>query len=673
MLPAIPLKKCIFIPLCLLLLSPATRAQQSGIDSLQQTLNAHTQKDTIRVDLLNQLSRIYFTKDAVIAARYGEEALNLSSELGYTKGKIWATRNLALVENTKGNLDKQLEYTLAALKLAETQGDIRTLGILNNDVGNIFTEQNSPRDALIYLRKSLQLKEQLNETPEISKTLNNIGSAYIALKKTDSALIYLYKSEKLKKALRDERGLAYTYENLGIVAMLEEHYDVALQYHLLSAQYYKATDNQPGLTKASLNLAEVQTQLGDLKSAEKNLDAAKALNEKLGNVKNEMIYYKIRFKLDSARNDYASALRHYKAFSERNIDYFNLEKSRQITRSQMKYETEKKQRENSMLKKEQQLHLATIQQQQVLVLSGAALFLALLLITVMVYRLYKHQQELYRQLNSKTQEVSLQNHIILEQNATLENLNQVKDKIFSVISHDLRSPLAILEGLLFLLKDEKMDAQQFRFYTDELWRDVKNTAYMMDNMLQWASNQMKGISVKSDDFDLTLLLNQEFELLQTLARQKDVKLSHELKSAILVYADPDMIRLVLRNLINNAIKFTPGGGEIVISSRFENGEAEVTIKDNGTGIPADDQHRIFSNIYYSTTGTRNEKGCGLGLHLSKDFVERNHGRIWFTSVHGEGSCFYFTVPLSDEQDINARGYTVVLQDNPVSGMSVLRR
>ncbi|WP_161964326.1 tetratricopeptide repeat-containing sensor histidine kinase [Chitinophaga flava] len=667
------MKKCIFIPLCLLLLSPSTRAQQSGIDSLQQTLNAHTQKDTIRVDLLNQLSRLYFTKDAVIAARFGEEARNLSGELGYTKGKIWANRNLALVENTKGNLDKQLEYTLAALKLAETQGDIRTLGILNNDIGNIFTEQNSPRDALVYLRKSLQLKEQLNETPEISKTLNNIGSAYIALKKTDSALIYLYQSEKLKKALHDERGLAYTYENMGIVAMLEEHYDVALQYHLLSAQYYKATDNQPGLTKASLNLAEVQTQLGDLKSAEKNLDAARALNEKLGNVKNEMIYYKIRFKLDSARNDYASALRHYKAFSERNIDYFNLEKSRQITRSQMKYETEKKQRENSMLKKEQQLHLATIQQQRVLVLSGAALFLALLLITVMVYRLYKHQQELYRQLNSKNQEVSLQNHIILEQNATLENLNQVKDKIFSVISHDLRSPLAILEGLLFLLKDEKMDAQQFRFYTDELWRDVKNTAYMMDNMLQWASNQMKGISVKSDDFDLTLLLNQEFELLQTLARQKDVKLSHELKSAILVYADPDMIRLVLRNLINNAIKFTPGGGEIIISSKFENGEAEVTIRDNGTGIPADDQHRIFSNIYYSTTGTRNEKGCGLGLHLSKDFVERNHGRIWFTSVHGEGSCFYFTVPLSDEQDINARGYTVVLQDNPVSGMSVLRR
>lgn len=673
MLPAIPLKKCIFIPLCLLLLSPATRAQQTGIDSLQSNLNAHLQRDTVRVDLLNQLSRLYFTKDAGIAARLGEEALSISNELGYVKGKIWATRNLALVENTKGNLDKQLQLTFTALKLAEAQGEPRTLGILNNDVGNIFTEQNSPRDALIYLLKSLQIKEQLKETPEISKTLNNIGSAYIALKKTDSALLYLTRSEKLKLSLRDERGLAYTYENMGIVAMLEHRYQTALRYHELSARYYKNTDNQPGITKASLNLAEVQTLLGDLNSAEKNLDTALAINSKLGNVKNEMIYYKIRSRLDSARHDYASALKHYQAFSERNIDYFNIEKLRQISRSTMKYETEKKQRENVMLKKEQQLHLATIQQQRVLVLSGAALFLALLLITAMVYRLYKHQQELYQQLNSKNQEVSLQNHIILEQNATLENLNQVKDKIFSVISHDLRSPLAILEGLLFLLKDEKIDAQQFRFYTDELWRDVKNTAYMMDNMLQWASNQMKGISVKADDFDLTLLLNQEFELLQTMARQKDVKLTHELKNAILVYADPDMIRLVLRNLINNAIKFTPGGGEIVLKAQLEKGEAQVSVKDNGTGIPTDDQHRIFSNIYYSTTGTRNEKGCGLGLHLSKDFVERNHGHIWFESKPGEGSCFSFTVPLSDEQEINARGYTVVLQDNPVSGMSVLRR
>ncbi|WP_429047875.1 tetratricopeptide repeat-containing sensor histidine kinase [Chitinophaga sp. W3I9] len=655
------------------MLSPAVTAQQLIHDSLLAVLHSHSQNDTARVNLLNQVARTYFTINAPTAAKYGAEALRLSDSLHYTKGKIWAWRNLALVENTKGHLDQQMQLTLNALKLAEVLGDSYTLGVLNNDVGNIFTELNTPRDALIYLKKALAIKLKRNEKTEIAKTLNNIGSAYISLKIPDSAMLFLEKAEKIKLELHDQRGLAYTYENMGIVAMLQHRYNDALRYHQFSNTYYQEAGNLPGVVKSSLNLAEIQTMQGDLKGAAKNLEKAKLLNDTLGNVKNEMIYYKIRYELDSARNDYAAAFASYKEYSNRNIDFFNAEKGRLISRSQEKYESEKKQRENILLKKEQHMHLATIQQQRVLVLSAGALFLALLLITVMVYRLYKRQQELYLELNNKNREVSMQNRIILEQNATLENLNQVKDKIFSVISHDLRSPLAILEGLLFLLKDEKIDAAQFRIYTDELWRDVKNTAYMMDNMLQWASNQMKGIGVKADDFDVTLLLNREFELLQTLARQKEVKLSHELNKSIMVYADPDMIRLVMRNLINNAIKFTPSGGEVMITATHDGEQAEITVKDNGTGIPVENQHRIFSNIYYSTSGTQNEKGCGLGLHLSKDFVERNQGQIWFNSMPGNGSSFSFTIPLSEEPETNPLAYTVVVQDHPLSGVSVLRR
>ncbi|WP_161596755.1 ATP-binding protein [Chitinophaga vietnamensis] len=673
MLSAIPLKKRILIPLCLLLLSPAAKAQPPVTDSLIHALQSHTAKDTTRVQVLNQLARNYFTRNAVTAENYANEALHLSDSLHYLPGQVWATRNLALVENTRGHLDKQMQLTTAALKLADRLNDIHMLAILNNDVGNIFIEQNSPRDALPFLQRSLNIKLQLKEIAEAGKTLNNLGSVYLALQLPDSALPYLQQAEKIKLQLKDQRGLAYTYENLGLAALQQQQPVKALHYQELSYAAYKATDNQPGIVKSALNLAEVQISLGNLGSASDKLREAKAINDVLQNVRNEMIYYKIRYQLDSARKDYPAALESYKAFAERNIDYFNVEKSRQISRSEEKYEAEKKQRENILLKKEQQIHLATIYQQKVIATAASLLFFALLMITVMVYRLYKRQRVLSRQLNSKNQEVSLQNHIILEQNATLENLNQVKDKIFSVISHDLRSPLAILEGLLFLLRDEKIDAAQFRFYSDELWRDVKNTAYMMDNMLQWASNQMKGISVRADDFDLTLLLNQEFELLQTLARQKDVSLQHELTSAIMVYADPDMLRLVMRNLINNAIKFTPGGGEIVISARTDTAHAEITVRDSGNGIPVEDQHRIFSNIYYSTAGTRNEKGCGLGLHLSKDFIERNQGRIWFTSTPGVGSNFFFTVPLSEESDTNAYGYTIVVQDHGPGGMSVLRR
>ncbi|MFB6458073.1 ATP-binding protein [Chitinophaga sp. Hz27] len=672
MLPANPLKKCLLIPLYMLLLSPVSKAQPAPQDSFEIELFHHTAKDSERVDILNKASRAYFTKDAQVAEKYANEALGLSSQLHYMNGRIWAQRNLALVENTRGHLDKQMQLTLSSLKLAESINDQHTLSILYNDMGNIFTEQNSPRDALPYLLKSLQIKKNLHELSEISKTLNNIGSAYLALHVLDSSLLYLHEAEALKLSQNDRRGLAYTYENLGLVAMLQYRLEDALHYHQLSAECYREADNQLGMVKSSLNLAEVQTFMGDLANAEKNLQHAHAINGVLKNVKNEMIYYKIRYELDSARNDYRAALNNYKAYTERNLEFFNLEKSRLISRSQEKYEAEKKQKENILLKKEQQIHLATIQQQRILVISATILFIALLAITFMLYRMFKKQKQLTRELNSKNQEVSLQNHIILEQNTTLESLNQVKDKIFSVISHDLRSPLAILEGLLFLLRDERITQEQFKFYADELWRDVKNTSYMMDNMLQWASNQMKGIGVKADDFDILLLLNQEFELLQTLAKQKEVSLQHELSGSLTVYADPEMIRMVLRNLISNAIKFTQGGGKINVSARIDRTFAEIIVRDNGTGIPLENQHRIFSNIYYSTTGTRNEKGCGLGLHLSKDFVERNRGRIWFHSTPGSGSSFSFTVPLSDEADTNPRGYTVIIQDQGSNGMTVVK-
>jgi signal transduction histidine kinase len=274
---------------------------------------------------------------------------------------------------------------------------------------------------------------------------------------------------------------------------------------------------------------------------------------------------------------------------------------------------------------------------------------------------FKRQQELYGQLNNRNRRVQQQNQIILDQNAALESGNQVKDKIFSVISHDLRAPLGILEGLLFLLRDEKMSQEQFNMFVDELWRDMKNTSAMMDNLLQWANSQMKGIRVMADDFNITALLNSEFELLQTLARQKNIQLTHYLPQVIHVYADKDMIRMVLRNLISNAIKFTPKNGNITVDYKLLPDKVEVMVKDNGIGIPMEDQSKVFSNIYYSTTGTQNEKGCGLGLPLSKDFIQRNHGQIWFHSNKEKGTSFHFTLPLSDEEETNTPGMTIILQ------------
>ncbi len=636
-------------------------AQTSATDSVRLSLQAHPHHDTVRVKLLNQLSRLYFTRDAEEAAKYAAEALKLSDSLQYTAGIVWAIRNQALVENTRGNLDKQMDLTMEALKMAEKYGYVHTTGVLYNDIGNILIEQNNPAQALVYQKKSLLIKRRFNEQVEIAKTLNNIGSSCMQLKQFNAALHYLRESEMLKLALHDKRGLGFTYENIGLIYEEQGRYDSALIYLERSLQYYTATDNKPGIGKARLNLGRVNTLLRRYARAAEQLQHAARINATLRNAKNEMIYYQYLAQLDSSRQDYIAALQHYHEYSLLKEKFFAAEKQRIIANTKEKYESEKKQAENLLLKEEQRAHLATIRKQRTLVAVCSFLLAILVPVAVLLYRLYRRQQELSRQLNSRNAEVSQQNMIILDQNAALGNLNQVKDKIFSVISHDLRSPLAILEGMLFLLRDNKLERDQFQEFTDELWRDMKNTAYMMDNLLNWASSQMKGIRVKADDFEITSIFNREFELLQTLSRQKEIRLSHQLLKPVMVFADPDMIKVVLRNLISNAIKFTPAGNNIHISGQVKGAFLEICVQDTGIGIPEKDQHKIFSNIYYSTSGTQNERGCGLGLSLSKDFVELNRGCIWFDSQPGTGTRFFFTVPLSEE-DTNLQGYTIVVQE-----------
>lgn len=651
--------------LALFIITPGDAyAQNKVTDSLNQVLAAHPTKDTSRVNLLNKIGRFLFAQVPTMTETFGKEALHLSDSLFYLPGKIWAIRNIALAENAKGNLEKQMDLTIQALQLAEQIKDKHAIGILNADVGNIFIEQQQPRQALPYQKRSLAIKQQLGDQGEIGRSLNNIGTIYIALDELDSALTYLYASEKVKLDINDRKGLAFTYENIGQIYFRRQQYLRALRYHTMSSQYYKEYDNLQGVVKASLNMALAHTYLQEFPAADEDLKNASRINEGLNNTRNKMIYYKCLAQLDSARGNYIQALADYKSFQALSEEVFSMEKTKFMANSREKYESEKKQHENELLKKEQLLHLATIKQQKIAVIFCIALFIVLGTITVVLFRLFRRQKDLYGQLNQRNRRVQQQNQIITDQNTALENANQVKDKIFSVISHDLRAPLGILEGMLFLLRDEKMDADQFRYFADELWRDMKNTSSMMDNLLQWASSQMKGIRVSPDDFNFTHLLNSEFELLQSQARKKQIQLSHHLPATIQVFADQHMIQMVLRNLISNAIKFTPVNGNIVIDYLLAPDKLEVIVKDNGLGISPENQVKVFSTIYYSTTGTQNEKGCGLGLPLSKDFVERNHGRIWFHSQKDKGTSFHFTIPLtmSEEEETGAPGITMIVKD-----------
>ncbi|MFZ5972954.1 MAG: sensor histidine kinase, partial [Bacteroidota bacterium] len=225
----------------------------------------------------------------------------------------------------------------------------------------------------------------------------------------------------------------------------------------------------------------------------------------------------------------------------------------------------------------------------------------------------------------------------------LEQLNQVKDKFFSIISHDLRSPMNALAAILDMADKKQLSADEFAQLTKELRIQFNQTKTLINNLLDWTLLQMDKLKIQEDRVDLRSMVDENFRLLSSL-HLKDIQMINEIGPGTFAKADTNMVNLVFRNLILNGIKFTDAGGTIKVAARPENGMIVVSVTDNGVGIAPEVQGILFEKTSgYSTRGTANEKGTGLGLILCKEFVEKNGGTIWLESEPGKGSTFYFTV------------------------------
>jgi two-component system, sensor histidine kinase and response regulator len=245
----------------------------------------------------------------------------------------------------------------------------------------------------------------------------------------------------------------------------------------------------------------------------------------------------------------------------------------------------------------------------------------------------------------RSEEIEGYNMQILQQNQNLEKLNQEKDKLFSIVSHDLRSPLNTIQSYLEILTGGDIDDEEKQMIESELLALTKNTSDMLANMLSWSKSQMEGVSVRLTPVSLPDTLSTTLDVQKLIAHKKGVTLSYDMTAGGNVIADKDMLQLVIRNLVNNAVKFTPSGGEVSVNTTVTGNDCRLVIKDNGIGITAEQQKELFTLKSKSTYGTMNEKGVGLGLLLCKEFIELQEGHIWFISSPGIGTTFYISLPV----------------------------
>src|SRR6056297_225946 len=227
---------------------------------------------------------------------------------------------------------------------------------------------------------------------------------------------------------------------------------------------------------------------------------------------------------------------------------------------------------------------------------------------------------------------------IEEKRKQLEELNATKDKFFSIIAHDLKNPFNTVIGLseLLLYRYDNYDEEKIKEFIGQINKFSSNAYNLLDNLLQWARSQTGRIKVSPSDIDIEKLTQENISLLEDKAQQKNISLDSQVEPETFVYADSNMINTVIRNLISNAIKFTPDGGKIIIKAEESGEKIKFSVVDNGVGIAKEDIPKLFNlTTNYTSEGTNAEVGTGLGLILCKEFIEKNNGNIWVESEEGK--------------------------------------
>jgi two-component system, sensor histidine kinase and response regulator len=234
--------------------------------------------------------------------------------------------------------------------------------------------------------------------------------------------------------------------------------------------------------------------------------------------------------------------------------------------------------------------------------------------------------------------------LLKQQTEELLMLNSFKGRLFSIIAHDLKSPIYALRNLFRNMQQYDMPAEEIKGMVPEVVNELTYTTSLMENLLVWARSQMRADSVKPKPIDLAAIIDEVSRLLRLQAEAKHIRVTVCGDNPVIAFADKDMVNLIVRNLLSNAIKYTPENGNIKIAAQKTPLGVELSVRDSGTGIDPEALEKILSNSFYSTKGTSGESGTGLGLMLCREFAVRNGGELLVESQPGNGSLFTVKLP-----------------------------
>lgn len=555
--------------------------------------------------------------------------------------------------------NQSLEYIIAGVKISEASRDTNLMIRSYRLLGYVHRQLKDYTSSARYNRLAIDLASNVRDTLALVYLLNELANVHVLTGGDFDTSMLLY-NEALDYAVRagDKYCIAFVHNDIGNLFFTMGDYKKALPYLRFAFILNQEIEKYREVCVGALNIASCFFELGFYDSTSLYLDKGMKIADRYSLRSEKLTLYQTMGQLRAAMNDYKGAYQYHQEYMSLHDSIYNAEKERLIAEITSKYETEKKEKENRLLRQQNTIHQLQAEKANAnlrFVIIAAGLFV--IFITGFIWLLIrsnnarKKTNEVLKmkniQINQQKDQLVETLHHLSQRERKLEEANATKDRFFSIIAHDIKNPFSGILGLSKLLKDDfdSLTRADQRHYIGYINESSDQLYKLLDNLLQWARAQLNQIDPKPEQIAIGGLINNCVLLYKNIALSKNIRIEFDPECSLFAYADQGMVETIIRNLLSNAIKFTPGGGVIkIIVSRVEK-EVEINISDSGIGMSDEEQNKIFKiDGRLQKNGTASEHGSGLGLIICKEFVERNQGSIRLRSKVGEGSQFTITLP-----------------------------
>ncbi|WP_425390856.1 ATP-binding protein [Ekhidna sp.] len=612
----------------ILSLSSTTFSQSNEkVDSLLQVLESKNITDSLKGIVLSRLA--YYESNPVDQKRYAEELYAFAKISDQPIFFYNALYYKATAEKQLGNLSSAIETFYEVLKYADVP---QTKSEVHTALGDVYKRSDDYTNAFRHYNKAIEIINQLDslqsgEKWALALAYTNAGDGYLAINNHDTALYFFNKAKVIWESLSNEMAIAYTFGNIGLALAGLEDYESA----------------ETSIEKAVSILIRYQdyyaisifyTYMADIYFEKQQYDRAlRYARESLDMAMDHKLRQQIRdanlklYELYKKMGNSDDALRYHEQYLIYKDSLTDIETVQQMADLRTEFEVGQKQAEVDLLTAEKRT-------QRIITLAVGAFAFILIVLAAIIYKYYRSKAKI--------------NKILAEQKAELERLNSTKDKFFSIISHDLRSPVAGFHGISQMIKMmvQTKQTDQLLEMTEHIDESVDQLSKLLDNLLNWAMQQQGHVPNVPEKLSLKEMAHDLVKTLSTMAQGKSIELVADVPEELELWSDKNTTMTILRNLVSNALKFTPEGGKVGIRAHEDGEMAKIEIYDTGVGMPKDKLKKLFQlQDKKSTYGTSGEKGLGLGLQLVHEFMEMNNGKIEVASEEGKGTTFTLWLPL----------------------------